>query len=659
MYSNYSKSVGKAFFLFLFSFHLMLHAQDFQLISPDGRLTLIVKHENGFDWQLLMETEEIISAAAVTMQMDNGRMAGSGTITGQKTFEVQEIIRPEIPYKNAVINDHYNALELQTGDGFGIQFRLYNDGLAYRFIDYLDVSETVKNEILQLKFPKGAKTYFPQEESMYSHNERSYWHLEIDQIEKGSFCSLPVMFETLKGAKVVFTETALHDYPNMFLEVNETKQLHAVFPHFVLKALPDTVKGTDRNEIIVETADYIAAVNGSAEYPWRVFIVGGDDKVLIESNLSYQLARPNVLKDVSWIKTGKVAWDWYNDNNIYGVDFPSGLNTETYRYFIDFAAAHGIEYVILDEGWTKSTTEILDFNPEMDVKGLIGYAGERGVGIILWVLWKPLNENMTEILQTYKSWGAKGIKVDFMQRSDQAMVSSYEAIAKEAAEFELLVNFHGAFKPSGLHRTYPNVLNYEGVKGAENNKWSDHITPAHNLTIPFIRMAAGPMDYTPGSMINAGKDDYAVSWSRPMSQGTRCHQLAMYIIYEAPLQMLCESPSNYLKEQESVDFITQIPVVWDEIKVLEAKIGEYLVVARRKGADWYIGAMTDWTSRSFEIDLDFLSGNYDATIMQDGINANRHAQDYKLLKRSLTKDDKLLIDMKSGGGFAAILKASN
>ncbi|MDO8896123.1 MAG: glycoside hydrolase family 97 protein [Bacteroidales bacterium] len=657
MYSNYFKSVGKVFLLLLFSFHFTSKAQDFQLSSLDGKLRLFVKHENGFVWQLLLEEEEVISSTAVSMTMDDGRVAGSDAITNQKTHAVKEIIRPEIPYKNALIIDHYNTLELQTGEGFEIQFRLYNDGLAYRFIDYLDISKTVQSEILQLTFPDGTKTYFPEEESMYSHNERNYLHAGINELEKGSFCSLPVLFETAKGAKVLLTETALHDYPNMFIEVNETQKLQAIFPHFVLEALPDTIRGTDRNEIIAKTAEYIAVVDGSFEYPWRVFIVGNDDKVLIESNLAYQLARPNVLEDIAWIKPGKVAWDWYNDNNIFGVDFLSGLNTETYKYYIDFASANSIEYVILDEGWTKSTTEILRFNPDMDVKNLISYAENKGVGIILWVLWKPLNENMTEILSTYKSWGARGIKVDFMQRSDQAMVSSYEAIAKEAAKFELLVDFHGAFKPAGLQRTYPNVLNFEGVRGAENNKWTDQITPAHNLIIPFIRMAAGPMDYTPGSMINAGKDDFAVNWSRPMSQGTRCHQLAMYVIYEAPLQMLCESPSNYLKEQESVDFITQIPVTWDETKVLEAKIGEYLVVARRKGTDWYIGAMTDWTSRSFEIDLDFISGSYDATIMQDGINANRHAQDYKQLKTSLAKNDKLLIDMKSGGGFAAILKA--
>jgi alpha-glucosidase len=318
----------------------------------------------------------------------------------------------------------------------------------------------------------------------------------------------------------------------------------------------------------MKEADFIAKTSGKRVYPWRVFIISDDDRTFVESNLTFQLSKPSVLKNTTWIRPGRVAWDWYNANNIYGVDFKSGLNSSTYKYYIDFAAANGIEYVILDEGWTKSTTEILDFNPDIDVPELIRYGKEKGVEIILWALWKPLDANLAQILETYKSWGVKGIKVDFMQRSDQYMVNSYERIAKECARLELLVDFHGAFKPSGLRRTYPNVINYEGVKGSENNKWSKDITPDYNVTIPFIRMAAGPMDYTPGVMSNRQYTNYVVSFERPMSQGTRAHQVAMYVVYEAPLQMLCESPSRYYKEQETVDFIVKIPTTWDETIVL-------------------------------------------------------------------------------------------
>jgi alpha-glucosidase len=359
----------------------------------------------------------------------------------------------------------------------------------------------------------------------------------------------------------------------MFVRGNGTTTMDAIFPKYILEAV-DSKKSPDRNQTITKEADYIAKVSGNRAYPWRVFIISDDDRTFVESNLTFQLSKPRVVKNTTWIRPGKVAWDWYNANNIYGVNFKSGLNTFTYKYYIDFAAAKRIEYVILDEGWTKSTTEILDFNPDIDVPELIRYGKENGVELILWVLWKPLDANLAQILETYKSWGVKGIKVDFMQRNDQYMVSSYERIAKECARLELIVNFHGAFKPSGLRRTYPNVLNYEGVMGSENNKWSKKITPKHNLTIPFIRMASGPMDYTPGVMNNRQETNYAISWERPMSQGTRAHQVAMYVVYEAPLQMLCESPSRYYEEYETLDFIVQIPTTWDETIVLHGSIGD-------------------------------------------------------------------------------------
>ncbi len=351
-----------------------------------------------------------------------------------------------------------------------------------------------------------------------------------------------------------------------------------------------------------------------------------------------------------------MAWDWYNANNIYGVDFKSGLNTATYKYYIDFAAKNNIEYVILDEGWTKSTTDILHVNPDMDVKELISYGTEKGVGIILWVLWKPLDDNQTEILTTYKNWGAKGIKVDFMQRSDQYMVKSYENIAKQCAELELLVDYHGSFKPSGLRRAYPNILNYEGVRGNENNKWSKEITPEHNVTLPFIRMVAGPLDYTPGAMSNAQETNHAIRFGRPMSLGTRAHQVSMYVIYEAPLQMLCESPSRYYEEQETVEFITQIPTTWDKTKVLQASVGNFIAIARKKDDQWYIGAMTDWDERTLKLDLSFLDeGDYRMEIFKDGTNANTFAEDYKIETVTVNKDSKIDAKLAKGGGWTAIL----
>jgi alpha-glucosidase len=631
-------------------------AQNFELNSPDNRIQIKVNCADDISWSATLDGNVIIEKVAVAMDFSTGVDFGvSPKIKKHSVNSSSSIIRPAVPHKDAEIKDKYSELSIEFKGGYKLNFRAYNDGAAYQFIDDNKNSRNVMSEQVSMTFPDGSRSLFPQEESMYSHNERLYLDKSLTEISDKEFCSLPVLISTEKG-KVLFTETALHDYPGMFMKGSEAETLEAIFPKYVLEAVPSE-RSPDRNQTITKEADYIAQVEGNRAYPWRVFIISNDDRTFVESNLTFQLSKPIALKNTDWIKPGKVAWDWYNANNIYGVDFKSGLNTATYKYYIDFAAANDIEYVILDEGWTKSTTEILDFNKDIDVPELIRYGKEKGVELILWVLWKPLDENMTQILETYKNWGVKGVKVDFMQRNDQYMVSSYERIAKECARLELLVDFHGAFKPSGLRRMYPNILNYEGVKGNENNKGSADITPEHNVTIPFIRMAAGPMDYTPGAMVNAMPKNFFGSFERPMSLGTRTHQVAMYVVYEAPLQMMCESPSRYYKEQETVDFITQIPTTWDETVVLEGSVGNYIAVARRKGEKWYIGAMTDWDGRVLELDLSFLGdGNYTMEIFKDGINAEMFAEDYKKETLTVQKDTKVKAKLSSGGGWAAIIK---
>ncbi len=630
-------------------------AKEFSVLSPDSTLLLRVALEKELSWSLTLKDQAVIERADIGLDLFSGNLCEPALFLRSKTRNTDQTLKPEVPHKDALIQDQFNELTLQFKNKFSLTVRVYNDGIAYRFIDDSGKAAEVLHEKMDLTFPEGTHSWFPQEESMYSHNERFYPYKSLKSLAEKDFCSLPVLFDTPGKIKVLFTETALHNYPCMFLEGSGGNSLHSKFPKYVLEAVPGK-RGPDRNQIITKEAEYIAKVDGKKEYPWRVFIIG-DDKTLVESNLTWQLANPCVLENTSWIKPGKVAWDWYNANNIYGVDFEAGLNTATYKYYIDFASENQIEYVILDEGWTKSTTEILENNPDIDVKELIRYGASKNVGIILWVLWKPLNDNIDKILETYSSWGAKGIKVDFMQRSDQYMVHSYEEIAKRAARLELLVDFHGAFKPSGLRRTYPNIVNYEGVKGSENNKWSADITPEHNVTLPFTRMAAGPMDYTPGCMINAQEINFNISFERPMSLGTRCHQVAMYVVYEAPLQMMCESPSTYRKEQETVDFIRQVPTVWDETRVLDAAVGDYIVLARRKGDTWYLGAMTDWTARSLSVGLSFLdAGAYTAEIMKDGKNARRFAQDYAKTQQAVDRESTLHIEMAPGGGWAAIIR---
>jgi alpha-glucosidase len=633
----------------------IIKAQNFEVESPDGNIKLTVLIDGGISWSASLNNTEIIEKATIGMDFSSGQDFGvNAEITGSTVRDNSSMIYPVVPHKDSEIPDVYTELELAFKGDYVLVFRVYNDGVAYQFEDRGKASRNVISEQASLTFPEGSRSLFPQEESMYSHNERLYLDKPLTGITSDEFCSLPMMIVT-RQAKVLFTETALHDYPGMFVEGNGSLTLDAKFPKFVLETI-EGASSPDRNQIISKEADYIAEVTGNRVYPWRVFIISDDDRTFVESNLTYQLAKPTAIENTNWIKPGKVAWDWYNANNIYGVDFKSGLNTATYKYFVDFAAANNIEYVILDEGWTKSTTEILNFNPEMDVPELIRYAKGKGVEIILWVLWMPLDANLVEILETYKSWGAKGIKVDFMQRNDQYMVNSYERIASECARLELLVNFHGSFKPSGLRRKYPNVINYEGVKGSENNKWSSEITPDHNVTIPFIRMAAGPMDYTPGAMNNRQENNYSISFQRPNSLGTRSHQVAMFVVYEAPLQMLCESPSTYYREQETVDFISQIPTIWDETIVLHGAVGEYIAVARRNGNKWYLAAMTGWEPRELELNLFFLKdGLYKMDVYKDGVNADRFAQDYKRETLNVKKNAVINVQMAPGGGWAAII----
>lgn len=643
--------------LLLFTLMVVLHSysQSFEIKSPDESIQISVTVDEGISWSAALKGNAVVQNSHVGMYFSTGPDFGvNPKLTGHSTEKHSGLIYPAVPYKDAEIKDEYVELTLSFKSKYKLRFRAYNDGVAYQFTDGNSLARNVVSEQLSLTFPEGTKSLFPQEESMYSHNERLYLKKSLTDISKDEFCSLPVVFIT-KNAKLLFTETSLYDYPGMFVRGNGSTSMDAIFPKLVLEVIDDKAQ-PDRNQTITKEADYIARVSGSREYPWRVFLISDDDRSFVESNLTFQLSKPQTFENTAWIRPGKVAWDWYNANNVYGVDFKSGLNTETYKYYIDFASANKIEYVILDEGWTKTTTDILEFNPDIDVHELVEYGKKKDVGIILWTLWKPLDANLVKVLETYGSWGVKGVKVDFMQRNDQYMVSSYERIAKECAKLGLLVDFHGAFKPSGLFRAYPNVINCEGVKGSENNKWCADVTPEHNVTLPFIRMAAGPMDYTPGAMSNSQAVNFAARFERPMSLGTRAHQVAMYVVYEAPLQMLCDAPSRYFREQETVGFIVQIPTTWDETVVLHGSIGEYIAVARRKGDTWYIGAMTNWTPRELEIDFSFLKeGNYKMEVYKDGVNADRFAEDYKLESSEINRNSKIKAGMAPGGGWAAII----
>ncbi len=631
---------------------LLAGAQINKLNSPDGKIELSVAYETQLRWEVKMGDKQLVLPSEISMELTNEKFPSEkDRIRKTETIKINEIVRPVVAHKDSEIKDECNEMTIDFKSGFSLIFRVYNDGVVYRFKTDIKGNVIVMNEQVELNLPQGSMAWYPLEESFMSHNERTYIPTRLDTIEEEHLASLPVLFKS-EGVNILATESALEDYPGMWLRGNGSNALKGVFPYY-----PDEERlFGDRNIRVMSRRDFMAETKGERSFPWRIFIISDNDAGLVETNLTFLLADKCRMEDTGWIKPGKVAWDWWNNRNIHGVDFRAGINTKTYEHYIDFAAEYGIEYVILDEGWYR-LGDVLDVNPDIDIEHLCNYAKSKGVGIILWVIWNTLDDKLYAALPQYAAWGVKGIKVDFMQRDDQKVVNYYWKIAEKAAAYKLLVDFHGAYKPAGLRRTWPNVLTREGVKGLENTKWSYDITPAHDLTIPFIRMVAGPMDYTPGAMVNFDSINFRPSWDRPASMGTRVHQMAMYVLYESPLQMLADSPSNYRKEKECTGFIAGVPVTWDETRVVEAEVGKYLVMARRKGEDWYLGAMTDWSEREFGLDLSFLGeGEYKAVIFSDGINADRFAEDYDKTEKTVSKEDTIKITMAPGGGFMARIK---
>ena len=630
-------------------------AKSFELKSPDEKILIKISTSDSTCFSVFYNDIEVVRLTYIYLKTGSGSTFGfNSKVKNHHTGEINEIIFPAIPDKYKEISNHCNQLSINFKDKFGLIFRAYNDGVAYRFTTNLKNDITIVDEGLTLQFSSTDSIYFPEEESFLTHSERAYPYLAIKDITEDQMCCLPALVCRSDGIRIALLESDLLDYPGLYLTGNPTNgaSLKSTFPKYPITE----EQKNDRTVVVTKTADFIAKTEGARSYPWRAMIITDNDGDLIESNMVYKLATPNKLTDFFWIQPGKVAWDWWNALNLYNVDFESGLNTDTYKYYIDFAPAYGIEYIILDEGWSD-TEDLSSINPDIDIPGLMEYAKSKNVGIILWVVWLTLDEQLEETLNQFEAWGVKGIKVDFMQRDDQIMVNYYEKIAKEAAKRKLLVDFHGSYKPTGLRRTYPNVLTREGVRGLEWNKWSNVITPDHDLTIPFTRMLAGPMDFTPGAMINAGEDHFEAHFSRPMSQGTRCHQLAMYVIYDSPLQMLADSPSNYKKESGVMDFLSKVPSVWNDTKVLKAKIGDYLVMARKHNDKWYIGGMTDWSPNTFAIDLSFLGpGTHTLSYWADGINASKNAIDYQKGKILVNNKDQISIKMGPGGGWVGIVE---
>jgi alpha-glucosidase len=622
----------------------------YDLRSPDKRVEIRIRTANGIHYDVLFSGRALLEDCTLSIDIDHKTYGHEAKVLQAKERNHDEIVEPVVRQKFAKIRDSYNELQLEMEGGYAVVFRAYNEGAAYRIETSLP-QENVKvySEEAAFNFPGNYIVYYPQEDSFMSHNERKYLPVHLGDIAPAFFATLPAVVDVGGGTKVAIAESDLEEYPGLWLHGTNGNGLAAIFPPYPLKEKLQR----DRDLLVTEAADYIAITAGTRFYPWRVIGIAEKDGDLLTNQIVYLLEKPSLVQDTSWIKPGKVAWDWWNALNVYGVDFKSGVNTATYKYFSDFAAKYNIPYVILDEGWYK-LGNVLDVVPEVNMEELTAYAKQKNVGIILWVIWKTLDDQLIPALDQYEKWGVKGIKVDFMQRSDQPLINYFYKVSRETAKRHMLVDFHGDQKPATMTRTWPNLISTEGVRGLEWDKWSAETDPKHSVTLPFTRMFLGPMDYTPGAMLNAQKISFAPIFNRPMSLGTRCQQLAMYVVYESPLQMLSDSPSNYMANPDVMDFLGPVPSVWDDTKVLDARIAEYVVVARRSGRDWYVGAMTDWTPRDLDVDFSFLpDGNFQMEAFEDGVNADRMGSDYKVVKTQVNRTTKLKIKLAPGGGWAA------
>ena len=649
-----------ALLLSLFCAPFLLAAQPMLLASPDGTLLVTVQADNEIIWQLQRKKQSLILPTTISLTLEGRGVLGKNVVV-QKIERnlVDRVLQPTLHQKSASVIERYNELIITCQGDWGVAFRLYNEGVAYRFFTQIKGATTVLDEQFTFRPAVCQNVFFPEEESFYSHNERIFKPLPAKELTEKRLASLPTLVQLDDSTKILLTETDLQNYPGLWLngDVKADGTLQGTFPRY-----PKQVQETsDRDIKVTEREAFLAKTSGTRTYPWRLFLVARKDADLLTNQLPWLAAEPSRIKNTDWIKPGKVAWDWWNNLNLFGpkITFHAGVNTATYRYFVDFAAANGLEYIVLDEGWTEPG-DLLKINPDLNMDELAAYAKSKKVGLLLWVTWTSIDKQFDALLPALKKWDVRGLKIDFMQRDDQPAVEFYWRVAEKAATNRLLLDFHGAHKPAGLPRTWPNVISFEGVYGLENSKWDKdkQIGPEHNVTIPFTRQVAGPMDYTPGAMLNYTQADWYPAWGRPASLGTRCHELAKYVVYESPLQMLADSPTNYEKEPECLRFLAAVPSVWEKTIALDGRVSDYVAIARQaQNGLWYIGAMTDWTARTLSLNTDFLpAGDYEMETYLDGPNADRCAQDYQRTVTRLKSGQRIAAKMAPGGGYVAVLR---
>ncbi|MBR6423856.1 MAG: glycoside hydrolase family 97 protein [Bacteroidales bacterium] len=645
-------------------------AKDYIVSSPDRKTDITVTVDDGIRWSVRHAGQEVLAPSALSMTVNGKDICADTGVKSAKTDKVKGTVTAPF-WRQAEIHESYNQLTLNLKNGWSILFRAYDgEGVAYRFCaTTLKKGDCVTAELAEFNFSRDFTAYVPYvgtngsiAGNLYASSfESQYTVTPLSAVRTDELAFSPLLVCLDKGLRVEITDADIESYPGMFLTKGPGTSLQGTFA-----PVPAKVRETPtRGQVVVDAfTDHLADIRENASkkaprcFPWRVLAIAENDADLPVNNLVYLLASPSRLSDISWIKPGKVAWDWWNDWNITGVDFKAGINTQTYKYYIDFAAANGIEYVVLDEGWS-APLDILKINPDIDLKELCRYAAEKHVDLVLWAVSYVLDKDLEKACKTYAKMGVKGFKVDFMNRDDQPVTEQLYRIAEAAARHHMLIDYHGMYKPAGMNRTWPNVLNFEGVWGLEQMKWTKDDIVEYDVTFPYIRMLSGPVDYTPGAMRNASRSTYAPNYSNPVSQGTRSRQVAEYVVFDAPFEMLCDNPTAYMKEQETTDFITAIPTVWDETRVLQGEIGQYIVTARRSGNRWYIGGLTNWDARDLAIDLgalDLAKGEHSATLYRDGVNVTRNATDYKIETLKVQTKKPLTVHLASGGGFVLVIE---
>ncbi len=632
-------------------------ADTYTVTSPDERNAItIICTTNGLRYAIHRDGHEVVKPSAIAITLDGRVLPDLKAVTKAAVQTHDGTVEPVVPTIAATIEEHYREGLLTFADGAALRVRAYHDGVAFRWETTADRAKLVVNaEQFTCTFAGDYPVYFPipNGEGFFSHHENKFDLRPVAQTRALAPGPAPLLANLGERGYLLISDVNVEGYPGLWFKGGDGATLTGVFPHY-----PAEVKlEGDRNAKVVRYADHLAVTTGKRSFPWRAFVLA-DAPGLLTSTMLYLLAEPSRLADPSWIRPGKVAWDWWNACNLAGVPFRAGINQDTYKHYIDFAAEMGVPYIILDEGWSERGAErLLDVVPAIDMAALVAYGQEKGVGLILWMTSAALEHSFDEAFEQFERWGIAGLKIDFMQRDDQVMMDFLYRAAEEAARRKLIVDYHGGSKPAGITRTWPNVLTIESVLGLEQAKWCTDANPEMAVLLPYNRMVVGPMDYTPGAMVNMNQKDFKPIFDRPASMGTRAQQLAMYVVYLSPLQMLADSPTHYRAHPESLPFLRQVPVTWDETRVLAAEVGEVAAVARRKGDDWYIGALTDWTARDLTLDLDFLwAGTYELTAWADGINADRYGDDVQVMRRSVQREDTLKVHLAPGGGYAAILK---